>query len=184
MEHPAGEVWVGTLNHTIYIRVQGRATHLHGPHLRELAKEMIQRGATRFELDLGLCTYMDSTFLGVLVGISQSLEQAGHPKLALSRIGPRNAELFRTLGVERFFLMENPGTALSTLPVAAKPLPLELASDALWAGTILHAHQVLVEADERNAPRFKELLTFLEEDLGKTLPTSRAIKRRVPVWRQ
>lgn len=156
------------MDQTVCVRVQGRATHLHGQPLRDVAREMINRGFTRVELDLGRCTYMDSTFLGVLVGISMRLEKQGADRVVIFRISPRNLELFKTLGVDRFFQMNSPGAMAREDEVNnAKALPQARSSTPAWASTIIEAHQLLIDTDDRNEPRFKELLTFLKEDLAR-----------------
>ncbi|MBX7113161.1 MAG: STAS domain-containing protein [Myxococcaceae bacterium] len=168
MEQPAGQIWVGTLEQTVCVRVQGRATHLHGQPLRDVAREMLSRGFRRVELDLGKCTYMDSTFLGVLVGISMRLEKMGADKVAIFRISPRNLELFKTLGVDRFFQMDSPGAMAHADDLNdARALVEARQATPAWATTIIEAHQLLVESDDRNEPRFKELLAFLKEDLAR-----------------
>lgn len=44
MELPAGQLWVGTVGFRVCVSVRGRATHLHGPPLRDFANEMMRRG--------------------------------------------------------------------------------------------------------------------------------------------
>lgn len=169
MEQPAGQIWVGTLDDTVCIRVQGRATHLHGQPLRDACRELIHRGLLRFELDLGKCSYMDSTFLGVLVGISMRLQKLNADPLVIYRISPRNAELFKTLGIDRFFRIDSPGAlARAEGPLKdAHPLAEVKQATPAWATSVIEAHEILIESDDRNEPRFKDLLTFLKEDLAK-----------------
>jgi len=172
MELPAGQLWVGTIGSSVCISVRGRATHLHGSPLRDFANEMMRRGYDRFELDLGRCTYMDSTFLGVLASLSSRLAESGFSRWIVYRITPRNFELFTTLGIDRFFEMNSPA-AVAHRPSDSTALPAIQSgqpADPAWAGTVLSAHEFLIEADERNEPRFKELLTFLKEDLSRSQP--------------
>ena len=35
-----------------------------------------------------------------------------------------------------------------------------------WATTVINAHHVLVEVDDRNGPRFQDLLDYLRADLA------------------
>ena len=169
MELPAGELWVGTVGSRVCISVRGRATHLHGPPLREFANEMMRRGYDRFELDLGRCTYMDSTFLGVLASLSSRLAQSGFSRWSVYRITPRTLELFTTLGVDRFFEMDSPAaTARRPPPADLQAVAAGRPESGAWAGTVLAAHEFLVEVDERNEPRFKELLAYLKEDMARS----------------
>jgi anti-anti-sigma regulatory factor len=166
MELPAGRILVGTIDRGVCIRVEGRATYLHGPPLRDFAKEMIRRGHRQFELDLGRCSYTDSTFLGVLVGVSVALSACGAPELSVVRITPRHLETFRTLGIDRFFQMDSPGAVATEAAIAAMRPLVESRSQDEVARAILEAHQMLIEADERNEPRFKDVLQYLREDLA------------------
>ncbi len=167
MEQPGGQIQVGLSGKTVAVRILGRATHLHAQRLREFSFEMISRGYRGFEVDLGRCTYMDSTFLGVLVGISLQLQRTGEGGVAIFSITTRNLELLRTLGVDRFFHIDAPGTGEARVNDQLSALPEKEVSKTDWAGTVLEAHQILAQVDERNQARFKDLLEFMKDDLEK-----------------
>ena len=184
MEQLAGTIWVGIAGDRVCIRVHGRATHLHGQPLRDFSKEMMRQGYLRFELDLEHCAYMDSTFLGVLVGISNRLTKAGAAPFRIYHLTPRNLDLFKTLGVDRFFRIESG-------PATAEPSPdlycltPKGSSKEERADAVLEAHENLVEADKRNEPRFKELLAFLREDVSAQTSASASTEGARPGrWKQ
>lgn len=115
------------------------------------------------------------------------MAQSGFSRWSVYRITPRNLELFTTLGVDRFFEMNSPTAAAhrpsdsSNLAALAAGQPVERA----WAGTVIEAHEFLVEADERNEPRFKELLTYLKEDLAKNeAPRTGPAEASASRWKQ
>lgn len=166
MEKPGGQIWVRTFEQKVCVRVQGRATHLHAAPFQTFAKEMIAQGHDAFEIDLGPCSSMDSTFLGVLVGLSMKLEQNGRPKPTLFRAAPCTCELFKTLGVERFFELNGPGLLMNGAAVELDQLDSPACSASEWATTVINAHQLLVEVDDRNGPRFQDLLTYLKRDVA------------------
>ncbi len=167
MEQPGGQIWVRTFGDKVCIRVQGRATHLHAAPFQTFAKEMVGQGHHAFEIDLGPCTSMDSTFLGVLVGLSFKLEKLGHFRPTLYRVAPRTYELFKTLGVERYFELNGPGTLMTD---DFSELSAPACQPSEWATTVINAHQLLVEVDDRNGPRFQELLDYLRQDLAHRPP--------------
>jgi anti-sigma B factor antagonist len=167
MEQPGGQIQVGLMGKTVMVRVHGRATHQHAQRLREFSSEMVGRGYRLFEVDLGRCTYMDSTFLGVLVGISLQLERSGEGSVSIFSITHRNLELLRTLGVDRFFKVDAPGRGDARVQGQLNALPEKEVSKMDWAGTVLEAHQILAQVDERNQARFKDLLDYMREDLEK-----------------
>jgi hypothetical protein len=107
---------------------------------------------------------MDSTFLGVLAGTALEVRKLTPPgSLVLSRVGPRNLELVRNLGLHR----------LLTLDTGDTPAPISLAGHALPTATplnelenarhVLAAHENLVAVDENNRTKFQDVLTFLKD---------------------
>ena len=68
---------------------------------------MIGQGKTRFVMDFQNCASMDSTFLGVLAGAALDLRRRHPPgSLVLCRVGRRNLELLRNLGLHRLLTVD------------------------------------------------------------------------------
>jgi anti-sigma B factor antagonist len=170
---------VSCAGNIVYVRVVGRGTFQNGQPLRRYATERIEHGSGEFFVDLAKCDGMDSTFLGVLAGIGLRLQQNGrHGKLHVANISARNLELLRTLGLDRLFgIDESPGELRNGHPPADadflqlpdsdvgtlnKPLDKTATADVM-----LEAHDNLVRADRRNAPRFRDLTKFLREKVEK-----------------
>ena len=160
-------IWVGRHRQQICVRVVGRGTFQNSQPLQQFALEMIEQGHRDFVVDIGGCPGMDSTFVGVLAGIGLRLRQQGTPvnQMHVVNVNHRNCELLQTLGMDRLFCIEKP---LEAAP-SAGPLtdvPLEKLPDSASEGRarsldkdettnlMLDAHDNLVRADERNAPRF------------------------------
>lgn len=146
----------------VAVRIEGRASFQNSACLNEFFTGMIARGTLRFVMDFQNCTSMDSTFLGVLAGVALQLRKNKPPgSLVLCRLGERNLELVRNLGLHRLLtvdtetvdLKQSAGTAL-----ACQPEKSELESARL----VLAAHENLVEADENNRAKFQDVLAFLK----------------------
>ncbi len=160
MELPAGEISVGTFGSRVCICVRGRATQLHGSPLREFVEEMLHRGYDRFQLDLGRCTYLDSSFLGVLVSLSARLAEAGFSRWSVYRISPRNLEVITKAGLDRFFEMPD---AMAYIPAKSsdlRPLVPARRPDEGRVDTVVAAAP-RTRATERIEPRFKDLSDYL-----------------------
>ena len=157
-----GRVEVSSTGDEVRIRVTGRATHLISQPLREYAWQMIRRGSRAFFIDLADCLYLDSTFAGVLVGMSMKLKGVDGV-LTLQRVPARCAELFATLGVEALFKFDERPSPPSDLQPQA--LPMAARSREAWAGTILEAHRLLAEAERANETRFEDVIEFLKSEL-------------------
>jgi hypothetical protein len=110
---------------------------------------------------------MDSTFLGTLVGVCMRLKNVTTEKLVIARINPRNLDLFKTLGIEQFFRIEPNSAPPANAPDRLRALPGTRESLEQKAEALLEAHQALASADERNVCRFKDVITFLKEDLAR-----------------
>ncbi len=66
MTRTGANMFVAREEDTVFIRVSGRATFACSSPLRQYAVQQIERGARRFVFELGSCTFMDSTFMGLL----------------------------------------------------------------------------------------------------------------------
>src|ERR1019366_3535411 len=86
----------------VLVRIEGRASFMNSGSLKEFFAEMARQGKSRLAVYFQHCPSMDSTFLGVLAGAALELRKrvpAG--TLTLVRVGERNLELIRNLGLHR-----------------------------------------------------------------------------------
>jgi anti-anti-sigma factor len=151
----------------ILVRVEGRANFHNSACLRDFITEMINRGKTRFVIDFLNCTGMDSTFLGVLAGAAQTLRPlGGSPRgsIVLVRLGPRNLELIRNLGLHRLLTVES-GDFPMNFDHCDSSLTCPDRSELDNARLVLEAHENLVSADEGNRAKFQDVLIFLRNRL-------------------
>ena len=146
----------------VVVRIDGRACFQNSACLKDFMTEMLRQGKRRFVLDFLHCTSMDSTFLGVLAGSALELRKvAPEGSLILSRLGPRNLELVRNLGLHR----------LLTVDAGESTLSFKKCDTALQCGDrtelenarmVLEAHENLVSADEANRSKFQDVMAFLK----------------------
>jgi len=160
-----GRVLVGTHDQEVFIQVEGRGTHLNSQPLRECLVEMLQQGLRHFQLDLGECSYMDSTFLGVLANVCLQLKSK-LGTFAIPRINERNLELLQTLGIDTFFEFGSAAGSKSS-ECQFRTLAEDNRPKTQWGESVLEAHRTLCDVDPRNIVRFKDVMSFLEEDLRK-----------------
>src|SRR5262245_4696099 len=160
------QVWVG--DKLVCIRIAGRASFSSSVDFRTLVTTLWQQGHTRFILDLTDCQLMDSTFLGVLAGLSMRFSSEHGPNgpatLELLNPTPRVSDLLDNLGILHLFkiLHGEPPPPDRMNPVqqpACAPDKREVSR------TCLEAHKLLMELNPNNAPKFKDVTRFLEEDL-------------------
>ncbi len=150
----------------VVVRIDGRASFMNSGGLKDFFTEMIRQGKRRFVVDFRLCASMDSTFLGVLAGAAIELRRLSPPgHLTLVRVGERNLELIRNLGLHRLATVD-PGTQTANPMGYGTALSEQARSEVESARLMLEAHENLIAADPENAAKFQDVLTFLKSRLG------------------
>ena len=146
----------------VVVRIDGRACFQNSACLKDFISEMIRQGKTRFVLDFLHCTSMDSTFLGVLAGSALELKKvAPESSFVLARVGPRNLELIRNLGLHRLLTVDA-GDFQMSFDKCDTALQCPDRTELESARLVLEAHESLVAADARNEAKFQDVLAFLK----------------------
>jgi anti-anti-sigma regulatory factor len=159
--------YVDPYSDPVLVRIEGRANFQNGGCLRDFIAEMLRQGKRRYAVDFRNCTSMDSTFLGLLAGAALDLRKNGSPNsLVLLRVGPRNLELIRNLGLHRLLTVDD-GEAPADSGKTADALDCPDRSELENARIALEAHENLVAADERNRSKFQDVLAFLKSRVEK-----------------
>ena len=145
----------------VLVRIDGRASFMNSGSLKDFFGEMIRQGKNRFVIDFAHCTSMDSTFLGVLAGAALELRKLNPPgTLTLARVGERNLELIRNLGLHRLAIVDAGNFAME-FSGSAQALSDKARSEIESARLVLEAHENLVTTDSANAAKFQDVLAFL-----------------------
>ena len=145
----------------VVVRVDGRASFQNSSCLRDFVAEMLRRGKKRFVIDFQHCTSMDSTFLGVLAGAALELRKvAADGSFVLARVGQRNLELIRNLGLHRLLTVDAGDFAMNFTKCDTALEPSKC-SELEAARNVLEAHENLVNADESNRTKFQDVMSFL-----------------------
>jgi anti-anti-sigma regulatory factor len=145
----------------VLVRIEGRAAFTNSGGLKDFFAEMIRQGKRRFAVDFQQCTSMDSTFLGVLAGAALELRRQNPAgTLTLARVGERNLELIRNLGLHRLATVDA-GAFPMNFVGGAQALDTKAKTEIESARLVLEAHENLVSADADNATKFQDVLAFL-----------------------
>ena len=150
----------------VLIRIEGRASFMNSGSLKDFFTEMSRQGKLRIAVDFQNCTSMDSTFLGVLAGAALELRRrtpAG--ALTLVRVGERNLELIRNLGLHRLATVDAGGFSMD-LGGGAQPLTEQMRTEIERTRLVLEAHENLLAADPANATKFQDVMAFLRNQLN------------------
>ena len=162
MKTPSAQISVLTDETCACIRMVGRASVSSGVEFKLLLEELRRRGNKRVVLDLSECTNMDSTIQGLLAGFAQKLRAEGGT-IALYRPNERIVESLDTLAVLPLFQRTDSTIAEGTAHAGERTQ----ATREETTRTCLEAHETLMALDPANVARFKDVTTFLAEDLKK-----------------
>lgn len=153
---------VNAYSDPVLVRIEGRASFTNSGCLKDFFTEMVRQGKNRFVLDFQACTTMDSTFLGVLAGAAIQIRKLNPPgSFTLVRVGDRNLELIRNLGLHRLATVDAGQTNLAFDGSQSQALSECKKNEIESAKLVLEAHENLVSADAANAAKFQDVLAFL-----------------------
>jgi anti-anti-sigma regulatory factor len=153
----------------VIVKINGKASFLNSAPMKDLFDQLVEQGKSRFVIDFQQCSGMDSTFLGILAGLGIKLMKA-EPKgtVVLSRLGTRNRELVRNLGLHRLLILDDgdavPGTSGDSSQLEAVDDKSHL-SEVENARLVLQAHENLVEIDASNKTKFQDVISFLKNQM-------------------
>lgn len=156
---------------TVVVQVIGRGSFKTSPALKGFIRQAIEEaGCRRFIFDMQECVSMDSTFMGVVAGLSIRLKKSGRDGLTIMNLTPKTFALLDTLGVCRlldaYAAETTPAALQETVNGTSGFVTLgDGASDRLSnVETMLEAHQALVQASPDNRERFQDVINYLSQD--------------------
>ena len=170
-ESPSKPVYlVDAYSDPVVVRIEGRASFQNSSCLKDFVDTLLRQGRKRFVLDFQHCTSMDSTFLGVLAGSALDLRRLTPPgSMVLARVGQRNLELIRNLGLHRLLIVDA-GDFQMNFDKCTTALGGANSSDLENARLVLEAHENLVTIDEANRNKFQDVLVFLRNRVEQQRP--------------
>lgn len=152
----------------LFIRAEGHVTAAVSTDLRELVLGRLTKAPVPpvLAVDLSACEYMDSTFMGLLVGFHKRYRVLTGRLLTVLRPTPECVKLLVGLGI------------LKLMTVVEGPHP---ASPASWTSLhprhelspelVLGAHRNLSELSPENEKKFSTLQSVLEQQIQKKDPS-------------
>ena len=157
-----GEVFISEKDTVTFIRVKGNASFVCAPPLRELAKKLASEPFGGLKIDLEECTWMDSTFMGMLAMLGLNAKKKGVPA-EIWNASEQNEKLLCGLGLKKVFAFQA-GTFgdADDAPAASGAGTAESN-----ARNVLDAHQTLMDIDEGNVPKFEKVVEYVKKDIDR-----------------
>jgi len=152
-------LFVRETNNRIYIRAMGHITANACPELKTRVFDRLEAKPAVEDvlLDLSGCEYMDSTFMGLIVGFNKRFLRFSEKPIRLFGVNETCLKLLKTIGVLRLMTLE------SETPHFPEPLERLGSGKKAGAGLVLKAHENLMELSEENERRFASLRTVLKD---------------------
>ncbi len=153
------------------VKVNGRGTFKVGPALKRFGASAIEKDCTQIIFDMESCLGMDSTFMGVLAGLALRVQRESAGRVIAMNLTAKTASLLQTLGLDRLVEChlggELPDALRANLADVLDLKDLATGDDSkrMSIETMLDAHQDLVEAAPENLTRFRDVITYLDQDL-------------------
>ncbi|MDR1748127.1 MAG: STAS domain-containing protein [Spirochaetaceae bacterium] len=147
-------------NSALYMKAEGHITAQCCPQLKRKVFERIDIDppVNHIYVDLSECTYMDSTFLGLLVGFSRHISARGG-KLEVQHADEVSLSLFRQMGMDRILSINQ-----VTVPLPENMVNMQNNS-SLTADELLSAHEDLMSISDDNKKRFLTLHEILSKQV-------------------
>ena len=150
----------------VYVRVCGLATMVNSVTFKEFADKMQAEGYGKFIVDLTECRGMDSTFMGILLGLGAHGEKPspGDGVLVVNPSGHCKHQM-AAIGLDRLVKFRDGPPALPAA-LELQELPECHASPLERTRLIMKAHEALVKIDKKNEERFGPFLRELAKNFG------------------
>lgn len=147
---------------SVYFQVGGLANMVLANPLENTANQFLQKGYHSFFIDLKECRGMDSTFMGVLIGIATIEDQKEKPTVHIIHANTHNQKLLQSLGVNQVV-----NCVKEEIPVPENFELLEILPQQPQQkiALIQKAHEKLVEIDPKNEEKFGNFLKLLKQEM-------------------
>ena len=144
---------------------------MSSPAVKQCAEICLQEGERCVVIDLHACTGMDSTFMGMLAGLSLRLsKQSSGGRLEIAGASEKNVSSLEDLGLNALMDINPAAASWAAAPddIRARLQPWTGATLNVRARSqeVLEAHKILSATSEENAEKFENVVQLLEKELG------------------
>lgn len=166
---PASSVFlVDAYSDPVCLKIKGRATYLNCEPVNSFFSKIIENPDVNIVVDFAECSGMDSTFLGLLIGVVLEMKKKKHNgSICLYSVKGRNRELMANLGLDQIVTVNaDEYKPTKTNENSEKKFDILGAEKSASIRTILQAHEHLVNADSSNLNKFQDVISFLKKQIN------------------
>ena len=161
-KQPTGVFKIAGSRDAIYVRVIGLGSMTNSVTLKDFVDRMQVEGYRSFVVDLAVCRADDSSFMGILLGLSHCQGGGG---LVVVNANPHCRKQMESIGLHRILKIQaEPADVPRDLEL--HELPEAEASPLQRLKLIMKAHQDLIAIDKKNEEKFGAFLKDIAKNLG------------------
>lgn len=175
-QHPANRILAASVDGCTLVAVVGKATFRLAPAFKQATQAARLAGSEMVVVDMGQCISMDSTFMGSMASLAFAVQKSRDIGLVFINLSPSAMGLLKGLGLLRLLKTYSAGSlpeglgALDALIANLQPVTADEPAGSDLAAFMYDAHETLARADSANLQKFKDVLSFLKQDMGAPAP--------------
>lgn len=164
------KIKIGHKDALLKIQIEGNATWENAVFFLEFIKKYIRRGNNKVLVDLGKCTFLDSTYFGVLAELTDHLKSSENSEFLLANINNKIMKEIRTIGLQKLVNIAESGDIQRFSDIETTESSFDEDFSKLQkAKQILKSHETLLRMSEHNQEEFKDVVKYFK-DYIKDLP--------------
>ena len=165
------EVHVGKRENVVLFRIIGKGDFQNAHGIKQYCRKLFEQEAVDIIFDLKQCIGMDSTFMGMLMGVNVMIQQRSeNRRITLINVCGKNIYQLQMLGLSHILDIEYDESSNESNDIATNPIHMIAESRFDMKRTMLDAHRELAKIKHENKQEFRDIIAFLENDLKKMHP--------------
>lgn len=154
------ELYFAEKDGRVYIKPVGHITARLCPDLKKkVIIKLEEKCLSGILIDMSACDYMDSTFMGLLIGLNKRLLNASGNRVTIINPSKESRVLMKSLGMDKLL---NFSDKPETLPL---DMQLITGDTSVSSKILLKAHEDLMEISEQNRKKFALLHELLKSKI-------------------
>lgn len=168
MKNQEERVFIGQYETTFIFKAEGRLTQKSLWNTNTAIRQCTENETiTSLLIDITLCSYMDSTILGILARWAISFAKTHqYPPFLVGLRGNPLESIFRRMNLTTLFHISDNLPVVETDMLSQLSFSEQFSTDE-YAEHILSAHETLAELSPQNAKEFADVIQCLKAELKK-----------------
>ncbi len=159
-------VIIGVINNGFIIKVIGKGTMEYCSDLFQFLSDKIEKeNADNIYFDLSETSYLDSSFIGVIVSIQKKLRKVKNSNLILLNPSEKAKEILSTMGLLEIIPIQE-DHVFKNMEISGE-IKKRLEKNYQDIQVLLESHQNLMELNSENRKRFGLVEEMLKKELEK-----------------